>query len=79
MDFADNNGRAVIITGMPYPPFKDPKVMLKREHCDQQVRNKTTTLGGGDWYNQQSARAVNQAIGTATSSFFLLSGSEYKA
>lgn len=26
LDFADSYGRAVIITGLPYPPFKDPKV-----------------------------------------------------
>ena len=28
MDFANNNGRAVIITGLPYPPRMDPKVCL---------------------------------------------------
>jgi regulator of telomere elongation helicase 1 len=26
LDFADCNGRAVIITGLPYPPREDPKV-----------------------------------------------------
>ena len=26
LDFADNNGRAVIITGLPHPPFAEPKV-----------------------------------------------------
>ena len=26
LDFADANGRAVIITGIPYPPKVDPKV-----------------------------------------------------
>ena len=25
LDFADNNGRAVVITGLPFPPMKDPK------------------------------------------------------
>lgn len=34
LDFADMNGRAVIITGLPYPPFKDPKVILKRQYLD---------------------------------------------
>lgn len=27
LDFANNNGRAVIITGLPYPPRMDPKVI----------------------------------------------------
>ena len=26
LDFADVNGRAVVITGLPYPPRMDPKV-----------------------------------------------------
>ena len=26
LDFADDNGRAVVITGLPYPPRLDPKV-----------------------------------------------------
>jgi regulator of telomere elongation helicase 1 len=34
LDFSDNNGRAVIITGLPYPPFKDPRVVLKQQYLD---------------------------------------------
>lgn len=34
LDFADINGRAVIVTGLPYPPFKDPRVVLKRRYLD---------------------------------------------
>ena len=30
LDFADNNGRAVVITGLPYPPRMDPKVRTVR-------------------------------------------------
>ena len=30
LDFADNNGRAVVITGLPYPPRMDPKVHTVR-------------------------------------------------
>jgi Rad3-related DNA helicase len=29
VDFADNNGRAVIVTGLPYPSVVDPKVAGK--------------------------------------------------
>lgn len=28
LDFVDANGRAVVITGLPYPPRSDPKVMF---------------------------------------------------
>ena len=28
LDFADMNGRAVVITGLPYPPRMDPKASV---------------------------------------------------
>jgi regulator of telomere elongation helicase 1 len=34
IDFADQRARAVIVTGIPFPPFQDPKVKLKREFLD---------------------------------------------
>lgn len=34
IDFADDRCRAVIITGIPYAPYLDPKVKLKREYLD---------------------------------------------
>jgi len=72
LDFADARGRAVIITGIPFPPFKDPKVMLKRDYLSDIQSSAlsnggpsigTTTLTGDEWYSQQASRAVNQAIG----------------
>ncbi|CAG2063354.1 unnamed protein product [Timema podura] len=35
LDFADMNGRAVIVTGLPFPPLKEPRVMLKRQYLDE--------------------------------------------
>ena len=35
LDFADNNGRAVVITGLPFPPMMDPKVILKMKFLDE--------------------------------------------
>jgi len=35
LDFADKNGRAVIITGLPFPPLKDPKVILKKRYLEE--------------------------------------------
>jgi len=35
LDFSDCNGRAVIITGLPFPPVMDPKVVLKMKFLDE--------------------------------------------
>ena len=35
LDFSDINGRAVVITGLPYPPYFDPKVVLKMQYLDE--------------------------------------------
>ncbi|PJF18139.1 DNA repair helicase (Rad3), partial [Paramicrosporidium saccamoebae] len=61
LDFADRKGRAVIVTGIPYPPLKDPRVQLKRQYLND--LSKEGSISGDEWYNQQAARAVNQAIG----------------
>lgn len=80
----------MIITGLPFPAYKDAKVVLKRQFMDEQCRAQAkqnnaaamaakaanaaahgvpvsallpASLNGSEWYNQQSARAVNQAIG----------------
>ncbi|XP_062501270.1 regulator of telomere elongation helicase 1-like [Corticium candelabrum] len=71
LDFADMNGRAVIITGLPFPPRVEPKVQLKMQYLDEQAKadeSKTDKtrgekLNGNMWYQQQAFRAVNQAIG----------------
>ncbi|XP_061486921.1 regulator of telomere elongation helicase 1 isoform X2 [Rhineura floridana] len=66
LDFADRNGRGVIVTGLPFPPHKDPRVMLKMKFLDE-MRAKGGAggqyLSGSSWYRQQASRAVNQAIG----------------
>ena len=35
IDFADENGRAVLITGLPFPLYTDPRVILKRQYLDE--------------------------------------------
>jgi Rad3-related DNA helicase len=30
----------VLITGLPYPPLKDPRVELKRGYLDEELRRK---------------------------------------
>uniref|UniRef100_A0A1A9WGJ1 Regulator of telomere elongation helicase 1 homolog n=1 Tax=Glossina brevipalpis TaxID=37001 RepID=A0A1A9WGJ1_9MUSC len=63
LDFADRNGRAVIITGLPFPPFKDPKVILKKKYLDDNRTKENELLSGQAWYALEATRAVNQAIG----------------
>uniref|UniRef100_A0A669CD85 Regulator of telomere elongation helicase 1 n=1 Tax=Oreochromis niloticus TaxID=8128 RepID=A0A669CD85_ORENI len=66
LDFADMFGRGVIITGLPFPPKKDPRVVLKMQFLDEMNQKKSVGqkyLSGQEWYRQQAFRAVNQAIG----------------
>ncbi|XP_059118123.1 regulator of telomere elongation helicase 1 isoform X2 [Peromyscus eremicus] len=66
LDFSDMNGRGVIVTGLPYPPRMDPRVVLKMQFLDE-LRSRSGAggqcLSGQEWYQQQASRAVNQAIG----------------
>lgn len=63
LDFADINGRAVIITGLPFPPYYDPKVKLKRSYMERNWTTRNESLNGHEWYQLEALRAVNQAIG----------------
>ncbi|KAJ2524557.1 hypothetical protein GGI11_000727 [Coemansia sp. RSA 2049] len=69
IDFSDHLCRTIINIGIPYPAFKDVKVILKREyndlHCtpSQQESVSGQTLSGSKWYDIQAFRAINQALG----------------
>ena len=76
INFADARCRAVVITGLPFPPVRDARVCLKRQYLDvlaarSQARKVPLTatqafssqLSGAKWYSQQASRAVNQAVG----------------
>jgi regulator of telomere elongation helicase 1 len=71
IDFADHNGRAVVLTGLPFANRNsDAKVLLKIRFMDEiaAMRRRANApadsiLGGDEWYRQQAVRAVNQAIG----------------
>nr|XP_015834845.1 PREDICTED: regulator of telomere elongation helicase 1 homolog [Tribolium castaneum] len=63
LDFADSNGRAVFIIGLPYPPLKDPKIILKKRYLDVCNAKDKEYLKGDDWYSLEATRAINQAIG----------------
>ena len=71
LDFSEGLCRAAIVIGIPFPPFKDPRVVLKKEYLNnRQNREKSSKIfssglaaAGDVWYWQQASRAVNQAIG----------------
>ncbi|DAZ96223.1 TPA: hypothetical protein N0F65_012585 [Lagenidium giganteum] len=64
IDFSNEKGRAVVITGLPFPPTKDPKIILKKSILDGAICPPgEMKLTGNSWYVQQASRAVNQAIG----------------
>ncbi|XP_044748061.1 regulator of telomere elongation helicase 1 homolog isoform X2 [Coccinella septempunctata] len=63
LDFADLNGRGVIIVGLPFPPLKDPRVILKKRYLDNCRSTNQEYIGGDKWYTLEACRAVNQAIG----------------
>ncbi|KGL82705.1 Fanconi anemia group J protein [Tinamus guttatus] len=62
LDFCDDNARAVITIGIPFPNVKDLQVELKRKYNDQH-KNKRGLLAGSQWYEIQAYRALNQALG----------------
>jgi hypothetical protein len=72
LDFSDENGRAVIIIGIPFPNAQDARIQLKKAYLnDMKERLKHSGLtassgvaiSGDEWYRQSAWRAINQAVG----------------
>ncbi|XP_030896805.1 Fanconi anemia group J protein [Leptonychotes weddellii] len=61
LDFSDDNARAVITIGIPFPNVKDLQVELKRQYNDQHSKLRGL-LPGRQWYDIQAYRALNQAL-----------------
>ena len=59
IDFRDEQARAVVIIGIPFPNTMDLVVGLKKKYQDQRKK----ALTGDQWYRQQAYRALNQALG----------------
>ncbi|XP_013927890.1 PREDICTED: Fanconi anemia group J protein homolog, partial [Thamnophis sirtalis] len=62
LDFSDDNARAVLTIGIPFPNLKDLQVELKRKYNDQHSKARGL-LTGSQWYEVQAYRALNQALG----------------
>ena len=59
IDLPDDYCRCVIMTGLPFPPVTDPRVILKKQYL-MEAKTKLTPDG---WYTLQMKRALNQSIG----------------
>uniref|UniRef100_A0A8C6L4E3 DNA 5'-3' helicase n=1 Tax=Nothobranchius furzeri TaxID=105023 RepID=A0A8C6L4E3_NOTFU len=62
LDFTDDNARAVVTIGIPFPNFKDLQVELKMKYNNQHCKSRGL-LSGNRWYEIQAYRALNQALG----------------
>ncbi|XP_055022921.1 Fanconi anemia group J protein isoform X2 [Boleophthalmus pectinirostris] len=62
LDFTDDNARAVVTIGIPFPNIKDLQVELKMKYNDQHCKTRGL-LSGNRWYEIQAYRALNQALG----------------
>ena len=51
-DTLDRDARAVIVTGIPYPSVRDPKVQLKKKFLDNLKfgQKHATALSGAEWW-----------------------------
>ena len=56
-----------MFVGIPFAPFLDPWVVLKKQYLDDNKRlasaGTVKRLNGQSWYVQSASRAVNQAVG----------------
>ncbi|KPI87719.1 putative helicase [Leptomonas seymouri] len=67
IDFADQHGRCVLVTGIPYANHTDLFVRLKRDYITAVAPTRPLVHGkpftGDDWYRNEAMRAVNQCVG----------------
>lgn len=67
IDFADQHGRCVMVTGIPYANHTDLFVRLKRDYITAAAPHRPLVHGrpftGDDWYRNEAMRAVNQCVG----------------
>lgn len=63
IDFSNDNARAVLAVGIPFPSVKELQVSLKRQYQDEKSRVDKKRVNGHVWYQLQAFRALNQALG----------------
>uniref|UniRef100_K3X4V5 Helicase ATP-binding domain-containing protein n=1 Tax=Globisporangium ultimum (strain ATCC 200006 / CBS 805.95 / DAOM BR144) TaxID=431595 RepID=K3X4V5_GLOUD len=63
IDFANDNARAVLCVGIPFPNVKELQVSLKRQYQNEKSQVDKKLVNGAVWYQLQAFRALNQALG----------------
>lgn len=63
IDFSDDNARAVILVGIPFPNSQDLRLIYKKAYNDAKRKTLPAMLNGSAWYSLQAFRALNQAVG----------------
>lgn len=64
IDFTDKSARAVFIVGIPFGPYKEPKINLKMKYLDKiQEKSSENKISGEEWYHLQAIKCINQGIG----------------
>jgi len=80
IDFADKAARAVIITGLPFAPYMDPKVKLKREFLDCAKATHSVRPSGDGGFGPGAGGSASQASrGGGGDQVLGISGSEWYA
>lgn len=59
MDLCDDQCRAIVMVGVPYPSIKDKKIEAKRNFLDSH----NMRITGKQWYLAETYRSINQAMG----------------
>ncbi|EQC25210.1 hypothetical protein SDRG_16908 [Saprolegnia diclina VS20] len=63
IDFSNDNARAVLAIGIPFPNIKEQQVALKQEYQNMKSVSNKELSNGRVWYEHQAFRALNQALG----------------
>ena len=65
MDFSHELCRAVMFIGIPYPNINDPWIIEKKQYLNTRVQKfgQENSISGDQWYELETIRAVNQALG----------------
>ena len=59
IDFANEQSRAVVITGLPFPPSHDAKVKMKREYLDGARAHKNAKASADGGFGQKTSKMVS--------------------
>jgi Rad3-related DNA helicase len=59
IDFSDDAARCVIVFGIPYPNYMDPKIILKKHYLNSVSKTNPKTISGEKWYQLEASRTIN--------------------